>query len=1147
MLWLAILFVWLHELQSTSCTNCLNSYSCALTALNVTQALEPIFCAGYKSCISSPGIENNREGAISCLGSYSCANSTFIKTNGRIINCKALKSCCNVNIGGLYMDRNKTRDSYMYCTGTQSCVNTKTFINITHKFTMLCSGELSCVNSHFHIISGNPAHIYLNGYLSAYNTTFKISNNNTVVNLGGHNSGYQATIICDAGKTCSINCDSTGCNNLTWLCSDKTQENQGSCIFNIDCSESISTGLTGPCPDGNDGVSNVVGIVDSNVVKDIGVVYSNVNISEIAQSLQEYEIESDDIYVNGTRCDDYEECENEINNEYIELESNSGSAITATPINCRGMESCFFTNITFNLDLAVILNSDSDNYDISFITCDGLKSCSFVPSFIVLNISNSDPDYYNYSDSYLSDDDFSEINYTARFVLAGENPFDQSEQQAGVILGTRDFHFKNSTYYYYYDDYNLTQTNYKVAVNIDIYCTATDACHNQIITNVRKIYCTGGNSCRISRISNVKDSIWVYGLHGLYESEINYVGNNIYLLTNDACRNCNVSNIFGNIYGFGIGSINGATISNVSGAVFGFTKDSLGRATIQNVAKVYCAWESACRNSIIRGAALIMSTYPIALSGSIIVSDMESSTTTEDSRTMIVKLYYTSEDFSIYCSYGDTCKIGCFAQDACTDLELYCNGTCLVDCDDSVEYQCPTVKLGSYSVWYSNLNQSNMNIISNSSETDDTEESETTGVGSQPLYQAFLNGFTAIACVVAGVIIFGICAKQCVDHKHEIKACILEKKYFDRNFIDGYKFLYNKDFCIFLFVFLICIFLGIICILYGFGQISQLVLSDYWCDKKDLETIYQHSFEYNLNHGTNEGCWKSKEFTVDSGSLFQSSSIYSTTSDFTTLNIIRCVIWLVYGAWFLWMAVAFMSLQVINTICCNEIYKKKQDESGNCTVSPEEDQESNNKTKKTRSSFHSCCPCCCCLPRQNKTLEFIGNMYWKYIKWFKLYFGEDTPNWFILLSIREFFEIVLQVFAAYNYNGLNVFSPNQTILSFSEIQVKFFVILLSLNCIFTGILWLCYIFFHNLCHGRFFKDMIFFIDTIFDTFYALYPIVAISIQNGFNLELAVAVLQTTNVYVSTLFDLYNMFYLFGHVLCCVFFCFCFFLFDKMFT
>ena len=52
-----------------------------------------------------------------------------------------------------------------------------------------------------------------------------------------------------------------------------------------------------------------------------------------------------------------------------------------------------------------------------------------------------------------------------------------------------------------------------------------------------------------------------------------------------------------------------------------------------------------------------------------------------NNRTMTVLLYGSNDKLTIYCSYGDICRIGCFSEDACLTVDIYCNGTCLVDCD----------------------------------------------------------------------------------------------------------------------------------------------------------------------------------------------------------------------------------------------------------------------------------------------------------------------------------------------------------------------------------------------------------------------------------------------------------------------------------
>ena len=169
---------------------------------------------------------------------------------------------------------------------------------------------------------------------------------------------------------------------------------------------------------------------------------------------------------------------------------------------------------------------------------------------------------------------------------------------------------------------------------------------------------------------------------------------------------------------------------------------------------------------------------------------------------------------------------------------------------------------------------------------------------------------------------------------------------------------------------------------------------------------------------------------------------------------------------------------------------------------------------------HCVCNCarvgCFCFPNENKFLEGIGDCYWRYIKWYKYHFGEDTRNWFVLLMVREIVEITIQIFALYNMNGVNLFYPKEIVLASKQFTVKLFTILLCMNSIIVGILWIFYLVQHKLCHGDFFKQLVFVIDTLFDTFYALFPIIIIANETGFdnfNLKVAVGSLQLKNTYV----------------------------------
>ena len=113
--------------------------------------------------------------------------------------------------------------------------------------------------------------------------------------------------------------------------------------------------------------------------------------------------------------------------------------------------------------------------------------------------------------------------------------------------------------------------------------------------------------------------------------------------------------------------------------------------------------------------------------------------------------------------------------------------------------------------------------------------------------------------------------------------------------------------------------------------------------------------------------------------------------------------------------------------------------------------------------------------------------------------------------LKEIVEIVFQTLALYNYNGVNVFDPNQVVLAYPRSAIMLFASLLGGNAIIVGILWILYVLNHKLCQGLFFKQLVFATDTVFEGFYALFPILVISTQTNFNLEVAVGTLQTTNL------------------------------------
>ena len=149
-------------------------------------------------------------------------------------------------------------------------------------------------------------------------------------------------------------------------------------------------------------------------------------------------------------------------------------------------------------------------------------------------------------------------------------------------------------------------------------------------------------------------------------------------------------------------------------------------------------------------------------------------------------------------------------------------------------------------------------------------------------------------------------------------------------------------------------------------------------------------------------------------------------------------------------------------------------------------------------------------------------------KYYKRHFSEDTYKWFWLLVFKESTEILFQVIALHYYNGFNLIGNSQTYLAYGENEILVFAILLGMNCIVFGILWIFYFFCHKICFGIFYKQVIFIADSFFDAFYALYPIIVVANRTGYdNLHIAVGVFQFTSLYVT----IYSILMSFLYVYC----------------
>ena len=169
--------------------------------------------------------------------------------------------------------------------------------------------------------------------------------------------------------------------------------------------------------------------------------------------------------------------------------------------------------------------------------------------------------------------------------------------------------------------------------------------------------------------------------------------------------------------------------------------------------------------------------------------------------------------------------------------------------------------------------------------------------------------------------------------------------------------------------------------------------------------------------------------------------------------------------------------------------------------------------------WYRACPtlvCFCCEQRKFCVLEKSAQFYlYIWDLWIK-YVGIDTGGWFVVMIIREAFEITIQTYALIEYGGYNSIDNigTQSLqLGLSDTYIILFALVLICNGVFTAVLWILYALKHNSFHGQSFEYQIFAIDAIFDTFYCLFPLISVNdhATKNYDLLTAAAALQSNSL------------------------------------
>ena len=93
---------------------------------------------------------------------------------------------------------------------------------------------------------------------------------------------------------------------------------------------------------------------------------------------------------------------------------------------------------------------------------------------------------------------------------------------------------------------------------------------------------------------------------------------------------------------------------------------------------MYCEGTMSCLDVFVSNIAMVDINGNNAISNSILISNGAKGT-----NELLVSINGTNDNsFMIHCNKSDICKINCVSNHACTHLQLYCYGVCLVDCDE---------------------------------------------------------------------------------------------------------------------------------------------------------------------------------------------------------------------------------------------------------------------------------------------------------------------------------------------------------------------------------------------------------------------------------------------------------------------------------
>ena len=249
-----------------------------------------------------------------------------------------------------------------------------------------------------------------------------------------------------------------------------------------------------------------------------------------------------------------------------------------------------------------------------------------------------------------------------------------------------------------------------------------------------------------------------------------------------------------------------------------------------------------------------------------------------------------------------------------------------------------------------------------------------------------------------------------------------------------------------LFVLLVSYFLCIVALLYTIGSIVNIQVTSFFCPIYTKEEVHQHNYENENAQGDSIfSCWYINRQRLNYQAIFSlNSDIFTATIDqenLSTGQIITAVLYSIVGLVLLTTTLYYTYLWLYDVaVAILSLIKHTEYNPRVKTALVKDRLKALSRGKK----------------QQSKSMKKTFFAIWYNLKkWYKTFYDKEIYPYFYVDSkfqilsiiVREWIEILIQIYALLLYGGVDVFSTNSNILSQEAHIIVSFTTILSLNCL----------------------------------------------------------------------------------------------------